>query len=206
MKCLSNYAIILVVILIIGLSPNAYGQRVLVIGDSLTEGLGVAKNEAFPYLVQQQLRSELKNENIDIINAGVSGATTASGIRTLRFHLKKKPKVLLLALGANDGLRGFDPELTRKNLAATIDLALAKKMTVVLAGMKAPPNYGEAYAESFAKVYPELAKKKRILLIPFLLEGVAGEKEMNQPDGIHPSSKGHERIAKTIIKYIKPLL
>ncbi|MGK5091065.1 arylesterase [Deltaproteobacteria bacterium TL4] len=178
--------------------------KVIILGDSLTEGYGVEKTEAYPYLVQKQL--DAQGYKVNIINAGVSGSTSASALSRLRWFLKVKPDILILALGGNDGLRGLNAAQMKQNLAQTIELALTKKMLILLAGMQIPPNYGPEYVQAFKQVYPELAQHYKIHLIPFLLEGVGGIPELNQPDGIHPNAKGHQIMASLIVNNLIPLL
>jgi len=172
---------------------------VLMLGDSLTEGTGVEKTKAYPYLVEQKLKAQ-GFLAIKVINAGVSGSTTASALSRLTWYLRDRPDILLLALGANDGLRGLPTLQIKHNLAETIELALSKGIRVVLAGMKMPPNYGEDYTLKYEKVFLELAKEYGILFIPFLLEGVAGDPKLNLPDGIHPNERGHQIISELVYK------
>jgi acyl-CoA thioesterase I len=179
-------------------------SRILIIGDSLTAGYGVGKESAFPMQLQELLRKT--HPKITVVAAGSSGATTAGAESRLRWHLKNKPDVLVLALGANDGLRGLPVESTKDNLAKAIDLAQKNKVTVLLAGMKMPMNYGEEYRLKYEKIFSELAEEKNVKLIPFLLEGVGGEKDMNLADGIHPNEKGHRQIADHLHQYIKESL
>lgn len=185
----------------------AGGPRVLALGDSLTEGYGVAREAAWPALVEAELRTQGLKDAV-VINAGVSGSTSASGLSRLKWHLKSKDKadVLLLALGANDGLRGLDLKATRQNLVDVIRLAKSQGMKVMLAGMLIPPNYGKEYADSFQKLFPEVAKSEGTALIPFLLDGVAAEPKLNLPDGIHPNEAGYKIVAKTVTKYLVPVL
>lgn len=186
--------------------PTLAAPRILIIGDSLTEGLGVAASSAYPALLEKKLRKGGCTA-CEVVNAGISGATTASGVKTLRFHMNhKKPDWLIYALGANDALRGLSVEQTTKNIDEALSLAAKNNIKTVLAGMKAPPNYGAAFTQQFANIFPTLAKKNQVTLLPFLLEGVAGEPPLNQPDGIHPNEKGHEIIAETIYLKLKPLL
>ena len=182
--------------------------KILIIGDSLTEGYGVKKSDAYPYQAEMLLKKQTKKQykEIKIINAGSSGSTTASALSRLKWHIRSKPDILILALGGNDGLRGFKPEATRENLHKTILLAKNHKIKVILAGMKLPLNYGEPYRQQFEAVFTDLVKKHKIGFIPFLLEGVGGEKILNLPDGIHPNEKGHKIIAKTIVKFLKEFL
>lgn len=174
-------------------------KKVLILGDSLAEGYGVAKTDSFPSILEKLL-------SVPITNGGSSGSTSASGVARLKWYLRNKPDIMILELGANDGLRGLKPEETEKNLREAIDLAKAQGITVVLAGMKAPPNYGKDYTRDFDRIFPALAKSENITLIPFLLIGVAGDPSLNQADGIHPNEKGHAIVAKTIAHYLKPLL
>ncbi len=178
--------------------------RILFLGDSLTEGYGIAREDAFPALIEQSLKQE--GFDVAVVNGGVSGSTTASGTSRLRWHLQAKPDILVLALGANDGLRGLPPLEIRKNLAATLDLARQHKLRVLLAGMKMPPNYGAAYAREFEAIFPELAQRYHIPLVPFLLDRIAGETDLNLADGVHPNEKGHRLMARTMEKALKPLL
>jgi acyl-CoA thioesterase I len=154
--------------------------------------------------LQELLRKT--HPKITVVAAGSSGATSAGAESRLRWHLKNKPDILVLALGANDGLRGLPVESTKDNLAKAIELAQENKVTVLLAGMKMPMNYGEDYRQRYEKIFSELAEEKNVKLIPFLLEGVGGEKDMNLADGIHPNEKGHRQIAEHLHKYIKESL
>jgi acyl-CoA thioesterase-1 len=189
------------------LAPPAASAAVTVLclGDSLTEGYGLAQGEAFPALVERRLHSEGRTD-VRVINAGISGSTSASGAARLRWQLRGKPDVLLLALGANDGLRGLDLAVTRRNLDAVIRLAKQAKLRILLAGMKLPPNYGEAYTRDFERMYLELAELHGLPTIPFLLEGVAGRPELNLSDGIHPNARGQAIVAETVYRHLWPLL
>jgi acyl-CoA thioesterase-1 len=178
---------------------------VLCLGDSLTEGYGLALDEAYPALVERKLHAEGRTD-VRVINAGISGSTSASGPARLRWQLRGKPDVLLLALGANDGLRGVDLESTRRNLDEVVRLARDAGLRILVAGMKLPPNYGEAYTRAFERMYVELARAHGLALIPFLLEGVAGRADLNLPDGIHPNARGHAIVAETVHRYLRPLL
>jgi acyl-CoA thioesterase-1 len=172
---------------------------ILMLGDSLTEGSGVRKTQAYPYLVEQKLKAK-GFSSIKVTNAGVSGSTSASALSRLKWHLRSTPDILLLALGANDGLRGLSTVQMKRNLAKTIELALSKGVRVVLAGMKMPPNYGAEYTREFEKVFYQLAKEYDVVFIPFLLEGVAGDPKLNFPDGLHPNEQGHQIIAESVYK------
>ncbi len=186
-------------------TPSSKPVKILFLGDSLTEGHGVAKEAAFPALVEARLVAASKKP-VQLTAAGIGGSTSASGPARLRWHLKNKPDILILALGGNDGLRGISVAELRKNLAATIELARANQITVLLAGMKMPPNYGPKYTQDFAKTFADLARQYDVALIPFLLEGVGGDPKLNLPDGIHPNEAGHKIIAETVYKHLVPLL
>jgi acyl-CoA thioesterase I len=185
-------------------SFNAWSKTILFLGDSLTEGYQLSREEAYPYLVEQHLKT--KHPEIKVINGGVSGATTASGLKRLNWYLKSKPDYMVLALGANDGLRGTKLEESKKNLIQVIERAQKENIKVILAGMKMPTNYGESYRDNFEKMFNELAKKYDLPLIPFLLEGVGGVAKLNLPDGIHPNQAGHKVMAQTVLKVLEPLL
>lgn len=180
--------------------------RIVALGDSLTEGYGVAASEAYPVLLQDRLRETTGNKDITVVNAGISGSTSASAAGRLKWLLKTPTDLVILALGANDGLRGIKALETKKNLASAIELAKREKVLLVLAGMKVPPNYGKEYANEFEKTFADLAKQFQIPLIPFLLEGVGGEPTLNQADGIHPNAKGQKIVAKTVYDVVLPLV
>jgi acyl-CoA thioesterase I len=178
--------------------------KILILGDSLTEGYGVEKEDAFPARLEIKLKRW--QERFQVINGGSSGSTSASGVRRLKWYGKSEPNLVILALGSNDGLRGVKPEETQKNVEATLVFCRDRKWSVILAGLKVPPNYGKEFSVAFEKIYPELAKKYHLPLIDFLLEGVAGEVTLNQNDGLHPNEKGHEKIAENLFKFLKPIL
>lgn len=188
-----------------GPSAPTPGQ-VVVLGDSLAAGYGVDPAEAFPALLQKKI--DERGLKFRVVNAGVSGDTSAGGLRRVAWATKQKVDLLLLELGGNDGLRGLQPESTRTNLQAIIDRVKAKnpEVQVVIAGMQMPPNWGADYAREFQKLFPDLAQKNRAALIPFLLEGVGGKPELNQPDRIHPTAEGHKIVAETVWKTLGPLL
>lgn len=178
---------------------------ILFLGDSLTEGYGIAKDKSFPVIAQKKLKE--KGIDIKVVNGSVSGSTSASGISRLKWFSKARPDWVFLALGANDGLRLIKVEETQNNLGKVIALAKEKGIGVFLAGMMAPPNYGEEYTKAFQEIYANLKKEYDVPLLPFLLEGVAGEREFNQEDGIHPNVKGHElmgaKVADFMAAYLK---
>jgi acyl-CoA thioesterase-1 len=186
-------------------APPAAAERVVVaLGDSLTAGLGVAPDEAWPALVELRIRRE--GLPFRMVNAGVSGDTSAGGLRRVEWTLRSRPEVAVVALGANDGLRGQPVEALRDNLAATVERLRTAGARVLLAGMRLPPNYGAAYVRAFAGVYGEVARRTGVPLMPFLLEGVAGNPALNQADGIHPNAEGHRVIAERVWVHLAPLL
>jgi len=178
--------------------------RIVAFGDSLTAGLGVAKEEAYP--AQLQRRLDAAGYRYRVINAGVSGDTTAGGVRRIDWVLNSKPSIVILELGANDGLRGIDLAQTRANLETIIRRLQAAGVTVVLAGMKMPPNYGKDYTARFAAIYPELAVQYRVALMPFFLEGVAAREALNQADGIHPTEAGYRVIVDKLFTTLQRFL
>jgi acyl-CoA thioesterase-1 len=194
--------IILILFIFNLITANAKSNTILFLGDSLTEGFGVSKEDAFPELVENLIQTEL-NKNIVVINGGVSGSTTSDGLARLKWYMKKKPYIVFLALGTNDGLRGLDLEQSQKNLEEIIQYAQKSHAKVILAGMLIPPNYGPEYSAQFKKMYQNLKMKYKLKSMPFLLDGVAGMKEFNQKDGIHPNEKGHKHIAQNVFDFIK---
>jgi acyl-CoA thioesterase-1 len=184
---------------------SAYAKKLVVLGDSLTEGYGVAKDQAYPALLEKKIIAS-GNKNWTVTNAGVSGSTSASGVGRIKWLIKSKPDLMIIALGANDGLRGLKVEETEKNLAQTIEFAQKEKISLVLAGLFMPPNYGKEYTEKFKKMYVSLSQKYKIPLIPFVLDKVAGDPKLNLADGIHPNEAGHKIIAETVYQEIKGLL
>lgn len=181
-------------------------KTIIFYGDSITAGYGIGTELAFPELIKNQL--DKNNFEIEVVNAGLSGETSAGGLTRVDWVLNRKYDVFVLELGANDGLRGLPVDETEKNLQQIIDKVKAKypETIIVLAGMLVPPNMGETYTSSFENIYPRLAKKNDAIIIPFLLKDVAGIVELNQPDGIHPNVKGHEIIAKNLYPVFENLL
>jgi acyl-CoA thioesterase-1 len=197
-------AVVALLLVLVAVAPAA-GERVIVIlGDSLTAGLGVAPDEAYPALLEARLRRE--GFAYRVVNAGVSGDTTAGGLRRLDWVLRSQPDVVLVALGANDGLRAQPVTALRDNLTAIVTRLRGAGTRVVLAGMRLPPNYGAAYAGAFAGAFPSVARATSVPLLPFLLEGVAGDPALNQADGIHPNAAGHRAVAETVWRALRPLL
>jgi acyl-CoA thioesterase-1 len=187
-----------------GAAPAA--KNILFLGDSITAGYGLEVSEAYPALIQAKI--DAQRWNFAVINAGQSGDTSAGGLNRLNWLLKNRIDVLLLELGGNDGLRGLPAESTKKNLQSIIERSkkIYPNIKIVIAGMKVPPNMGADYAKQFNAIFPELAKKNQAALIPFILEGVGGVRELNLADGIHPTAKGHERVAANVWKVLEPLL
>jgi acyl-CoA thioesterase I len=181
-------------------------KRIVVLGDSIAAGFGVDPDEAYPALLQRKI--EEAKLPYTVINAGVSGDTTAGGLRRINWVLRQPVDVLILELGGNDGLRGIPVSETRANLQSIIDRAREKhpKIKILLAGMKMPANMGADYTSDFEKVFPEIAQKNKTALVPFVLENVGGKAELNQPDRIHPTPAGHQIVAQNIWPHLKPLL
>ncbi len=188
------------------LLPAAEPGNVLILGDSLAAGHGVNRSQAFPALLQAKVDSA--KLPFKIVNAGVSGDTSAGGLRRIDWLLKRRTDLLVLELGGNDGLRGLGPDLTNANLQGIIDKAKARypKIRIVIAGMQMPENMGKEYTEKFRAIFPTLAKANDAALIPFLLEGIGVDPRYNQPDLIHPNPEGHKIVAETVWKVLKPVL
>ena len=173
-------------------------------GDSLTEGLGVDPDQAYP----AQLEARLKEAGLDweVVNAGISGETSSAARTRLNWVLKTKPQAVLLVTGINDALRGVDPKITKENLDNIVADLKAKKIKVLLGGMKSPPNFGAEFAQKFEALYPEIAQKHSVPLIPFFLEGVARVPELNQKDGKHPTEEGYAKVVDHIYDDVKAWL
>lgn len=179
-------------------------MRVVFFGDSLTAGLGVSRSEAFPSLVQTEI--DAAGLPFEVVNAGVSGDTTADGLRRLDWALSGGAELVVLELGANDGLRGLEVAATRRNLADLMGRLRARGLPVVLVGMRMPPNYGPEYTARFREVFPALATEFRVPLVPFLMEGVGGKAELLLSDGTHPNAAGHRVMARTVWSTLGPVL
>ena len=206
MRRLHAGALILLAVTLLSVPPGeARGDGVVVaLGDSLTAGFGVAADEAFPARLEARLRDE--GYAYRVVNAGVSGDTTAGGLRRVDWVLRASPEVVIVALGANDGLRGQDPKMTRANLEEIVTRLQDAGARVLLAGMRLPPNYGDEYTKEFEAVFPAVARRAKVGLMPFLLDGVAGIPRLNQADGIHPTAAGQQVIADHLWPYLRPLL
>jgi acyl-CoA thioesterase I len=181
-------------------------KSIVFLGDSLTAGLGVEPSEAFPALVREKIHAA--GLPFEVQNAGLSGDTSAGGLRRIDWLLQRPIDVLIIELGANDGLRGLDLKSMKANLQAIVDKTKAKnpQVKIVLAGMQVPPNLGPEYASEFQRIFAELARDNHATLIPFLLEGVGGQREFNQQDLIHPSAAGHRIIADVVWRTLEPIL
>jgi acyl-CoA thioesterase-1 len=179
--------------------------RLLMLGDSITAGYGLARSEGPPARIQALLRE--RGRNVRVIDAGVSGDTTAGGRARIEWSLADRPHAAIVALGGNDGLRGLAPAQMRANLAAILDALARRNVATLLAGMLAPPNLGAEYGREFTGVFEGLARERPdIVFYPFLLDGVAGEPRLNQPDRIHPTAEGAELIARRMLPFIETLL
>lgn len=181
-------------------------KSIIFLGDSLSAGYGVKPNESFPALIGEKIRAAQLPYTVE--NAGLSGDTTAGGLRRIDWLLQRKIDLLVVELGGNDGLRGLPVNAIKTNLQAIIEKVRAKnpEVKIVIAGMQIPPNLGAEYAKGFADVFGEVARANKAALIPFLLEGVGGMREFNQADSIHPTAEGHRAIAETVWRTLEPLL
>lgn len=185
--------------------PNLPQKRIVFLGDSLTEGYGVDKEYSYPSIIQQKL-DKTNPKKYKIINGGVSGSTTASGVSRLRWFLKAKPSILVLALGANDGLRGIKVSESKKNLEKIIQMGIKNNLKVILCEMHLPTNYGTDYRKSFNQMFRDVQNKYKTGFIPFMLKGVGGKKELNIEDGIHPNINGHKIVAENVLKHLREYL
>lgn len=185
---------------------GSQGASVLFLGTSLTAGLGIDPDQAYPALIQQKIDSA--GLDYRVVNAGVSGETSAGALRRVDWLFQQPVSVLVVETGANDGLRGLPPDSLRANIQAILDRAkrLQPSPKLVLVGMRVPTNYGRAYSQKFHAIYPELADANDAVLVPFLLEGVGGIPRLNQPDGIHPTAEGQRKMAETVWQVLEPVL
>jgi acyl-CoA thioesterase I len=186
--------------------PAAPRPTVLFLGTSLTAGYGIDPQEAYPALIQQKIDSA--GLDFRVVNAGLSGETSAGALRRSDWLFQQPIAVLVLETGANDGLRGLPADSLRANIQGILDRAkrLRPAPRLVLVGMKVPPNYGRAYGQQFESIYAELAKSNGAVLVPFLLEGVGGVRGLNQPDGVHPTAEGQRKMAETVWRVLEPVL
>ena len=197
------------IVCLVGTSAKSAESRTIVFfGDSLTAGLGLGDpgTQAFPAVVQEKIAEA--GLNWRVVNAGLSGETTAGGLRRVDWILRQHVDIFVLALGANDGLRGIDPSVTRSNLQQILERVRAKypKAKLLIAGMQMPREMGEDFTQKFQAAFPAVAEKNDATLVPFLLDRVGGDRELNQPDRIHPNARGHAVIAETVWKVLRPLL
>ena len=197
-------AALLFLLPLVSVAAEAPGRVIVALGDSLTAGFGVAPDEAFPALLAERLRRE--GYDYRVVNAGVSGDTSAGGLRRVDWILRAKPEIVIIALGANDGLRGQSVSAMRDNLEAIVRRVQAAGARVLLAGMRMPPNYGETFTRDFTAAYQDVARRTGVPLVPFLLDGVAANPALNQADGIHPNATGHRVIAERMWLHLRPLL
>lgn len=189
------------------ISLNAQDQKtILFFGDSITAGYGLSEEEAFPAIIKQKIDS--LNLNYNVVNSGLSGETTAGGLRRIDWVLQQHVDIFVLELGGNDGLRGIDPENSKQNLQGIINKVSETypNAEILLTGMEAPPNMGQTYTSRFRDIYTELSNTNSVEFMPFILEGVAGNSDLNQPDGIHPTAEGHRRVAEDLWEYLQPML
>lgn len=180
--------------------------QIVFLGDSITAGFGLGSEQAFPALIQTEL--DQNGYAARVINAGISGDTSTGGLNRINWLLQNRIDILVLELGGNDGLRGIDLSLTRSNLSEIIRITHSAwpDVKVIVAGMMIPPNLGHAYTEQFRGIFPDIAQEHGAALIPFILEGVGGIRELNQPDGIHPTAEGHRIVAETLWKTLEPIV
>jgi acyl-CoA thioesterase-1 len=205
MRKLAGPTLALAFFVFLGAAP-AFAGTILFFGDSLTAGLGVEQSQAFPALIADKIRE--KNLPFEVVNAGVSGETSAGGLSRLDWVLQRPIDIFVLELGANDGLRGLPLAATKENLQKILDRVRAKnpQVKIVIAGMQIPPNFGAQYATDFRGMFEQLARANQVSLIPFLLEGVGGHVDLNQADRIHPTVAGHKVVAENVWRILEPLL
>lgn len=197
---------VLIIALALVFQLTSTPKTILFFGDSITAGYGLSMEEAYPAHVEKTLKD--KGLEVKVVNAGLSGETSAGGLSRIDWVLRQQVDVFVLELGANDGLRGLPLSQTRGNLQSIIDKVKMKNpnVKIVLAGMMVPPNMGKEYTSEFRNIYPDLAKKNKATLIPFLLDGVAGDDKLNITDGIHPNVEGHKIVAGNVVRIVEPLL
>lgn len=196
----------IIILSALGFGFTQENKTIIFFGDSITAGYGLSKEQAFPALIENKLKAA--SYNYSVINAGLSGETSAGGLNRIDWILKQPVDVFVLELGANDGLRGLPLDQTKKNLQGIIDKVKAKNpdVEIIIAGMMVPPNLGKTYTDEFKSIFPELATKNNATLIPFLLEGVAGHSNLNLADGIHPNVEGHRVVAQNVYEVLTDML
>lgn len=191
------------------LMPQAAGEKqetrydgtIAAVGDSLTAGYGLAEEQSYPAQLERRLHAD--GLRYRVVNAGISGETSSGTLSRIKWVLTLKPDIVILETGANDGLRGISPELTQKNLSEIIGILAEQKVVVVLAGMQMLSNLGEEFQTAFKNLYPAVAEQRKVILIPFFLEGVAGERQLNLPDAIHPTEQGYTAVVSNLMPYVK---
>lgn len=196
-----------IIITFLSLNLSAQDQEtILFFGDSITAGYGLTEEQAFPAIIQQKIDS--LGSNYKVINSGLSGETTAGGLRRIDWVLQQHVDIFVLELGGNDGLRGIDPLNSKQNLQGIIDKVRETypDADILLTGMEAPPNMGQTYTSRFREIYTELSNENDVSFMPFILEGVAGDPDLNQSDGIHPTEEGHRVVADDLWEYLRPML
>ena len=196
--------LLVLALLLVAATAEAAERIIVALGDSLTAGLGVASDEAYPALLEARARKA--GFDYRVVNAGVSGDTSAGGLRRLDWLLKSRPEIVIVALGSNDGLRGLPVAALRDNLTAIVTRLRAAGVRVLLVGMRVPSNYGAGYADDFAEAFSAVARRTSVAFMPFLLDGVAGDPTLNQPDGIHPNAAGQRVVADRVWTALRPLL
>ena len=201
---LTKNTVIFISFLFLSHSILLAGTKILILGDSLSAGFHIAEKDSYPKLLEEYFQQQ--KMDVEILNASISGSTSSSGLKRLKFALRAKPDVLVLALGANDGLRGQNLKVMQKNLRQIIQLAQKKKMKVLLVGMRIPPNYGKSYSKKFFQSFNLLAKKYKTHYMPFLLKDVGGRRMLNLNDGLHPNAKGQIIMFRNILPYLTALL
>ena len=183
---------------------QAFARTIVAVGDSLTAGYGVKETDAYPAQLEKKLWAE--GYRWRVVNAGISGETSSGTRSRIAWVLKLKPDIVILETGANDGLRGINPEVTQKNIEETVRILKENRVTVVLAGMRMVTNLGRDYTTKFARIYPTVTRKFDLIMIPFFLQGVAGEPSLNQSDGIHPLAEGYRIVTETVYPYVHQAL
>ncbi|MCH8547961.1 MAG: arylesterase [Balneolaceae bacterium] len=205
-RILAGKVTLFILAALFAVSLSAQPKNILFFGDSITAGYGLDTDDAFPALIQEKIDSLGLSYNV--INAGLSGETSAGGLRRVDWVLQQPVDIFVLELGGNDGLRGVEPSSTKENLQGIIDKVNDKypDAKIMLAGMEAPPNMGDSYTERFRAIFHELAEENDVIFLPFILEGVAGEADLNLPDGIHPTEEGHKILAENVWSMLEPVL
>jgi len=199
-----NFLILLLLLPAWAKGESLKAKTIVALGDSVTSGYGVAKEQAYPYLLETALQKS--HPGSKVVNAGIAGATTASAISNLKWQLRRPFDILILCLGGNDGLRGLKLKQSKKNLEKAITMAREKGIKVLLVGMEIPKNYGESYRKEFRSLYKDLARVHKIPFMPFLLKDVGAVKSLNLPDGIHPNEKGYQKVTENLLPYVEKLL